>query len=56
MVVYFTGTGNSRYCARMLADRLGDEIVDSFHFIRDGIAAELISRIGPWPIQPYPLL
>ena len=43
MIVYFTGTGNSRYCARLLADRLGDACVDSFHFIRDGIAADLIS-------------
>lgn len=47
MIVYFTGTGNSRYCARLLADRLGDECVDSFHFIRDGIAADLISG-KPW--------
>ena len=47
MIVYFTGTGNSRYCAQMLADKLGDECVDSFHFIRRGIAAELISG-RPW--------
>ena len=47
MIVYFTGTGNSRYCAQMLADRLGDELKDSFHFIRDGIAAELLSD-RPW--------
>ena len=43
MIVYFTGTGNSRYCAQMLADKLDDEIVDAFHFIRNGIPAELIS-------------
>lgn len=47
MIVYFTGTGNSRYCARLLADQLDDECIDSFHFIRDGIAAELISG-KPW--------
>ena len=47
MIVYFTGTGNSRYCAQMLADHLGDELMDSFHFIRDGIAAELRSD-RPW--------
>lgn len=47
MIVYFTGTGNSRYCAQMLADHLGDERIDSFHFIRDGIAAELLSD-RPW--------
>lgn len=47
MVVYFTGTGNSRYCAQMLAGHLGGELTDSFHFIRDGIAAELRSD-RPW--------
>lgn len=47
MIVYFTGTGNSRYCAQMLADKLDDELVDAFHFIRDGIAADFISG-KPW--------
>ncbi|MGI6029143.1 MAG: EFR1 family ferrodoxin [Candidatus Heteroscillospira sp.] len=47
MIVYFTGTGNSRYCAKLLADRLDDKCVDAFHFIRDGIAAELVSE-KPW--------
>ena len=43
MIIYFSGTGNSRYCAQMLADKLEDELLDSFHFIKDGIAAEVIS-------------
>lgn len=47
MVVYFSGTGNSRYCAQMLADRLEDELIDSAGFIKHGIAAELISG-KPW--------
>jgi len=47
MVVYFTGTGNSRYCAQMLADGLGDELFDSFQAIRDGVPAELASA-KPW--------
>lgn len=47
MIVYFTGTGNSRYCAQLLADRLGDKLTDSFSFIRDGNAAELRSD-RPW--------
>ena len=47
MIVYFSGTGNSRYCARILAEELGDSCMDSFHFIRDGIAAELASE-KPW--------
>ena len=47
MIVYFSGTGNSRYCAKMLADKLEDELLDTFHFIRDGIALELTST-KPW--------
>lgn len=47
MIVYFTGTGNSRYCAKALAERLEDELLDSFRFIRDGVAAELHSD-KPW--------
>lgn len=47
MIVYFSGTGNSRYCAQMLAAKLGDELIDAFHFIQDGIAAELCSA-RPW--------
>lgn len=47
MIVYFTGTGNSRYCAEFLADRLQDRCTDAFHFIRDGIAADLSSE-KPW--------
>lgn len=47
MIVYFTGTGNSRYCAQMLADTLGEELFDSFYHIKNGIAAELVSGT-PW--------
>ena len=47
MIVYFTGTGNSKYCAELLAATLSDEIIDSRPFIKDGIAAELISD-KPW--------
>lgn len=47
MIVYFTGTGNSRYCAQLLADRLQETCVDSFRYIRCGVAAELSSRT-PW--------
>ena len=47
MIVYFSGTGNSRYCAEVLAAHLNDELLDSFHFIRDQIAAEVISGT-PW--------
>ena len=47
MVIYFSGTGNSEYCARLIANRLGDEVIDSAQFIKHGIAAELISG-KPW--------
>ena len=47
MIVYFTGTGNSRYAAEYLAHRLGDRCVDLFHFIRDGVAPDLVSH-RPW--------
>ncbi|MEA4934495.1 MAG: hypothetical protein VB071_13075 [Lawsonibacter sp.] len=29
MIAYFTGTGNSRYCAQMRADWFGDEFMDA---------------------------
>ena len=47
MIVYYTGTGNSRYCAQYLAHHLGDELLDASGFIRNGIAADLISG-RPW--------
>lgn len=47
MVVYFTGTGNSRWCARKLAERLDDELLDCSGYIRHNIAADLISG-KPW--------
>lgn len=43
MVVYFSGTGNSRRAAQVLAHALSDELLDAFGFIRDGIAADLVS-------------
>lgn len=47
MIVYFTGTGNSRYCAQLLASRLGDQTTDVFPFIRSGTGASLSSDT-PW--------
>ena len=47
MVIYFTGTGNSRYCAQMLAKALNDDLLDAAGYIKNGIAAELISD-KPW--------
>ena len=47
MIFYFSGTGNSRYCAKRLAHRLGDEAVDAFPFLRDDHFPALTSR-SPW--------
>lgn len=44
MILYYSGTGNSRYCAKMLADRLGDECRDAFAWIREDRAAALRSE------------
>lgn len=34
MILYFTGTGNSEYCAKAFAQALGDEAVNSFDAIK----------------------
>jgi len=47
MLVYFTGTGNSRWCAQLLAHRLDDVTQDASGYIKNGIAAELLSE-KPW--------
>ena len=47
MIFYFSGTGNSRYCAKWLAHRLGDEAGDAFPFLRDDRFPALTSR-SPW--------
>lgn len=47
MIVYFTGTGNSRWCAQLLARQLEDESTDAFPCLRAGEAAALRSE-KPW--------
>lgn len=47
MIIYFTGTGNSRYVAQALAAKLDDELVDSFEFVRSGKGADFSSD-KPW--------
>ena len=47
MILFFSGTGNSRYCAHRLARLLDDECRDVFHLIREGIAGEFVSG-KPW--------
>ena len=47
MIVYFSGTGNSRCCAETLARELDDKITDSAQLIRAGMAVEMYSE-KPW--------
>ena len=47
MIVYFTGTGNSRYAAQALADATGDELLDARPFLKNGERLELRSE-RPW--------
>lgn len=47
MIVYFSGTGNSRCCAEYLAKKLDDEVLDAAQYIKYQIAADLISG-KPW--------
>ena len=47
MIIYFSGTGNSRYCAQMLSKLLKDDLLDAAGYIKNGIAADLISD-KPW--------
>ena len=47
MILYFSGTGNSRYCAEYLSDVLDDTILDLFASIREQKALELSSE-KPW--------
>lgn len=44
MILYFTGTGNSRYVADMLADLCGDESVSMNDCIKSGAKAEFNSE------------
>lgn len=47
MIVYYSGTGNSKYVADMLADILGDETFCATEYIKNEIAAEISSE-KPW--------
>lgn len=47
MIVYYTGTGNSRYAAEYLAAAIGDDLLDATPYIQNGKAAALTSE-KPW--------
>ncbi|MBQ7653226.1 MAG: EFR1 family ferrodoxin [Clostridia bacterium] len=43
MIIYFSGTGNSKHIAKLLANSLNDEIVDISTFTRKGEVATFVS-------------
>ena len=47
MVIYFSGTGNTKYCAQILAEQLSDELVDSAEYIREKKKGNFRSE-KPW--------
>lgn len=44
MIIYFTGTGNSRYAASYIGTRLGDTVENAFDYIRDGSSPSFTSE------------
>ncbi len=47
MIIYFTGTGNSKFVAEAIADRLGDETICSNDYIKNNKKGTFSSR-RPW--------
>ena len=43
MVIYFSGTGNSRHCAKIIADRLNDTLYNSGDDIKNNKTADIFS-------------
>ena len=49
MILYFTGTGNSEYVAKRIADEIGDKAHNLFQMIKDNRHPSLHSD-KPWII------
>lgn len=47
MIVYYTGTGNSRYVAQRFAAALGDDLITANEYIKNDTPAGLHSD-RPW--------
>lgn len=47
MIIYFSGTGNTRWCASRLSKMLGDDMLDVFEYIKHNRGGELYS-VKPW--------
>lgn len=48
MILYFTGTGNSRYVAQNIAKDINDEIVSINHLIKQKNKKQLVSKDRPF--------
>lgn len=44
MILFFTGTGNSKYVAKRLGDKLNDEVIDLFEKIRNSDYSQISSE------------
>ena len=47
MIVYYTGTGNSRYVAQHFAAALGDDLITANEYIKNDTPADLHAD-RPW--------
>lgn len=47
MIIYYTGTGNSRRCAQLLSARLEEQLTDAFSYLRESKRLALTSD-RPW--------
>lgn len=47
MIIYFSGTGNSRYAAQMFGEQLQDQVIDAGQWIKKGQRGEFESE-RPW--------
>ena len=47
MIICFSGTGNSRYCADFIADKIGDEVLNAKEPIKNNTYEALVSE-KPW--------
>ena len=53
VILYFSGTGNSRFAARLLAKELGEELRDAGERIKAGDLSPLHSQ-RPWIVVAPP--
>ncbi len=45
MIIYFSGTGNSKYIADVMAKRLNDSVTDAVQMIKNGEHGEFVSEL-----------